>query len=68
MNFIRWLRARWDDAARESRIHEYARRVTAATDAHDSAAAMLAWQHMRAEIDARSPEQVKRMEMARGLR
>jgi hypothetical protein len=53
-----------EDAAREARIQKLGDAMVMATDLTERARL---WREMRAEIEARSVEQVLRMEKARGL-
>lgn len=53
-----------DDEARERRIAELGRLIEAPCD---SATRRQRWLEMQAEISARSPAQVDRMERARGI-
>lgn len=72
MRLIRQLlaaaRQRLEDAAREVRIAALSASVRAEVDAGRIALALEAFDAMRREVMARSPQQIARMERRQGLR
>lgn len=67
MRLIDALLTRIDDWLREVRIQALAALVDFHTNAGQPGLAQEAWQAMKAEINQRSPEQIARMERAKGL-
>lgn len=68
MRLIHRIRQRWLDWRRERRIADLAACCAFEAAAGRRALADEAWDAMKAEIDARSPEQVARMQHRMGLR
>lgn len=58
---------RIQSARRERRIRRFCREAIAKTRAGDAMGARVAYRRMSLELEARTPEQVARMERARGL-
>jgi hypothetical protein len=61
------LAERFASALREQRILRHCRAAIAAQRAGDGVAARVEWQQMSQEIEARTPEQVARMERSKRL-
>jgi hypothetical protein len=59
---------RISDYLRERRIRRLQRDFKAAYAVANKRLALSLWHRMRDEIDSRSPDQVRRMERARGIR
>jgi len=63
-----WLKGRISDWLREARIRTLAKRCLDAQVAGSKTLTRAYWEELVTEIMARSPEQVARLEQAKGLR